>query len=71
MLPIGNTFDNANNYELTILKNTKICAGMTTNKLELMVPLPMTQINENGTVCFQKGIINNASNISRIKTFFN
>ena len=39
-------------------------------ELEFMVPFPITQINDNGTVRFQKGIINDATNISRIKPFF-
>ena len=34
--------------------------------LEFMGPFPITQINDNGTVCFQKGIINDATNIRRI-----
>ena len=38
--------------------------------LELMGPFPITKINDNGTVLFQKGIINNATNIRRIKPFF-
>ena len=40
------------------------------HKLEFMGPFPITQINDNGTVCFQKGIINDATNILRIKPFF-
>ena len=36
------------------------------HKLEFMGPFPITKINDNGTVCFQKGIINNAVNIRRI-----
>ena len=40
------------------------------HELEFMGPFPITQINENGTVCFQKGIINDATNIRRIKPFF-
>ena len=40
------------------------------NELYLMDTLPITQINDNGTVCFQKGIINVATNIRRIKPFF-
>ena len=40
------------------------------HKLELMGPFPITQINDNSTVCFQKGIINDATNIGRIKPFF-
>ena len=35
-----------------------------------MVPFPITQINENDTVHFQKGIINDATNIRRIKPLF-
>ena len=41
------------------------------HELEFMGPFPITQINDNGTVCFQKGIINDATNISRIKPFSN
>ena len=37
--------------------------------LELMGPLLVTLINDNGTVRFQKGIINDATNIRRIKKF--
>ena len=40
------------------------------HELELMGPFPITQINYNGTVFFQKGIINDATNIRRIKPFF-
>ena len=40
------------------------------HELEFMVPFPITQINDNGTVCFQKGIINDATKIHRIKPFF-
>ena len=40
------------------------------HELEFMGPFPITQINENGTVRFQKGIINDATNIRRIKPFF-
>ena len=35
------------------------------HKLESMGPFPITQINGNGTVRFQKGIINDATNICR------
>ena len=38
--------------------------------LEFIGPLPVTQINDNGTVSFQKGIINDATNIRKIKPFF-
>ena len=40
------------------------------HELEFMGPLPITQINDNGTVNLQKGIINDATNIRRIKPFF-
>ena len=40
------------------------------HELEFMGPFPITQINDNGMVCFQKGIINDAANICRIKPFF-
>ena len=40
------------------------------HKLEFMGLFPITQINNNGTVCFQKRIINDATNIRRIKPFF-
>ena len=40
------------------------------HKLEFMGSTSITQINENGTVRFQKGIINDATNIRRIKPLF-
>ena len=40
------------------------------HELEFMGPFPITQINYNGTVRFQKGIINDATNILRLKPFF-
>ena len=40
------------------------------HELEFMGPCPITQINDNGTVRFQKGIINDATNFCRIKPFF-
>ena len=40
------------------------------HELELIGPFPITQINDNGTVCFQKGIINDDTSICRIKEFF-
>ena len=40
------------------------------HELELMGPFPITQINDNGTVRLQKGIINNVTNICRTKPFF-
>ena len=41
------------------------------HELEFMGPFPITKINDNGTARFQKGIINDAVNIRRIKPFFN
>ena len=41
------------------------------HELEFMGPFLITKINENGTVRFQKVIINDATNIHRIKPFFN
>ena len=40
------------------------------HELEFMGPFPITQINDNGTVRFLKGIIKDATNIRRIKPFF-
>ena len=40
------------------------------HELEFMGPFPITQINDNGMVCFQMVIINDATNIHRIKQFF-
>ena len=40
------------------------------HELEFMGPFPITPINDNGTVRFQKWIINDATNIRRIKPFF-
>ena len=40
------------------------------HELELMGPFPITQINYKGTVRSQKGIINDATNIFRMKPFF-
>ena len=40
------------------------------HKIEFMVPFLITQINDNFTVRIQKGIINDITNICRIKPFF-
>ena len=40
------------------------------HELEFMGTFSITQINDNDTVRFQKGIINEAVNICRIKSFF-
>ena len=39
------------------------------HELEFMGPFPITQINDNGTIRFQNGIINDTTNILRIKPF--
>jgi hypothetical protein len=39
------------------------------HELECSGPHKITQVNDNGTVCFQKGIVNDAFNIRRIKPF--
>ena len=49
-----------------LFKRKKNCK----HALEFMGPSPITQIYDNITVCFQKGIINDATNIHRIKPFF-
>ena len=41
------------------------------HELEFMGTFPITQINDYGTIRFQKRIINDATNICRIKPFFN
>ena len=40
------------------------------HELEFMGPFYITKINDNGTVRFKNGIINDATNIHRIKSFF-
>ena len=40
------------------------------HELEFMGPFPITQMNYNGVVRSQKGIINDAVNIHRINPFF-
>ena len=47
------------------------CKKNSKHELEFMCPLPITQINDNGTVRSQNGTINDATNIRRIKPFFN
>jgi hypothetical protein len=39
------------------------------HELEYDGPYEITQVNDNGTVRFQKGIVNDAVNIRRIKPF--
>jgi hypothetical protein len=39
------------------------------HKLECDGPYEITQVNDNGTVRFQKGTVNDAMNIRRIKPF--
>ena len=38
------------------------------HKLKLMGPLPITQINDNGTVHFQQGIFNDANDYTSMIT---
>ena len=40
------------------------------HELEFIGPFPIIQINDNKKGRFQKGIINDATNIRRIKPFF-
>ena len=40
------------------------------HELELMLPFPITQINDNDTVRFHKVIINDASNILKRRPLF-
>ena len=47
------------------------CRKKYKHELEFMGLFIITQINDNGTVRFQKIIINYATNIHRIKPFFN
>ena len=60
-----------NNHQYKV--GDKILANRKKNskhKLEFMGPFPITQINDNVAVHFQKVIINNATNFRRIKPFF-
>jgi hypothetical protein len=41
-----------------------------THELEYEGPYAITQVNDNGTIQFQKGIINDVVNICRIKPFY-
>ena len=60
---------NNNQYKIgdKIMFNRKKNSKQT---LKSMVLSLITQINDNGTVRFQKGIINDSTNIFRIKPFF-
>ena len=60
-----------NNYQYKV--GNKILVKRNKNskhKLEFMGTFLVTKINDNGTVSFQKGIINDATNICRIEPFF-
>ena len=46
------------------------CKENSNHELEFMGPFLITKINDNGTVRLQKGIINDVTNICRIKPFF-
>ena len=47
-------------------KNLVKCKKNSKRELESMGPFLITQINDNGMVHFQKGIINNTTNIRRL-----
>ena len=60
-----------NNHQYKIVDRILVkCKKNSKHELEFMGPFPVMKINDNGTVCFQKGIINDAVNIRRIKPFF-
>ena len=60
-----------NNHQYKVCDKILVnCKKNSKHELEFMGPLPITQINDNGTVCFQKGIINDATNIRRMKPLF-
>ena len=60
-----------NNHQYKVGENILVKRNKNSkHELEFMGPFPITQINDNGTVCFEKGIINYATNTCRIKTFF-
>ena len=46
------------------------CKKKSNNELEFIGPLPITQINDNGTVSFQKGIINDSTNTRKMQLLF-
>ena len=45
------------------------CKKNSKHELEYEGPYPLTAINDNGTVCFQKGILNDVVNLRRIKPY--
>ena len=60
-----------NNHQFKVGENNLVKRKKNSkHKLEFMGPFAITKINYNGTVFFQNGIINDASNICRIKPFF-
>ena len=60
-----------NNHQCKVSDKILVkCKKNYKHELEFMGPFPVTQINDNGTVRFQKGIINDATNILRMKPFF-
>ena len=62
MLPNNHQYKVGDKILVKHTKNSK-------HELELMSPSPIIQINDNVTVRYQKGIINDATNICRIKSF--
>ena len=60
-----------NNHQYKVSdKILVICKKNSNHEMEFMDTFLITQINDNDTVRFQKGIINDATNILRIKAFF-
>ena len=60
-----------NNHQYNVSENILVKRKIKSkHELEFMGSFPITQINDNGTFRLQKGIINDAINICRIKLFF-
>ena len=60
-----------NNHQYKVGEKNLVKRKKNSNhELEFMGPFLITQINDHGTVRFQKGIINDATNICRIRPFF-
>ena len=60
-----------NNHQYKVVDKILFkCRKNSNHKLEFIGPFLNKKINDNGTVRFQKLIINYATNIRRIKPFF-
>ena len=60
-----------NNHQYKVDERNRVRSKKNSkHELEFMVPFLVTQINDNGTVCLQKVIINDATNIRVIKPSF-